>query len=65
MRILEFKLAELLSLSLVQDEQMAAAFQRSYLMSVREGRATDSQNTPNLTINENELRLTAVRGHDQ
>lgn len=61
-RLLELKLAELLSLALVQDENMAQAFQQSYLLAMREARGTDSQNTPPLSIPSHELRLTAVRG---
>lgn len=64
-RLLEFKLAELLSLGLVQDESMAKAFQQSYLLAMREARGSDSQSTPNLNIQELELSLTAVRGVDQ
>lgn len=63
-RLVELKMAELLSLSLVQDEAMAQAFQRSYLLAMREARGIDSQNSPNLRISEQELSLTAVRGTD-
>jgi hypothetical protein len=63
-RVIEFRMAEILSLSLVQDENMAQLYQRNYLLSMREARATDSQNSPNNTISENELSLTAIRGTD-
>jgi hypothetical protein len=63
-RLLEFKMAEILSLSLVQDEAMATRFQQAYLLSMREARGIDSQNSPNLTIAEGELTLTAARGSD-
>lgn len=64
-RVIELRMAELLSLSLVQDENMAERFATAYLIAMREARGTDSQNTPPLTISKNELRLTAVRGSDQ
>lgn len=63
-RIIEFKLAELFSLALTQDENMAQLYQRNYLLAMREGRGTDAQNSPNNLINENEFSLTAVRGTD-
>ena len=63
-RLLEFKMAELLSLSLVQDENMAQLFNRQYLLAMREARGTDSQNTPNQLMPDHELSLTFVRGDD-
>lgn len=63
-RVIEFRMAEILSLSLTQDSDMARAFQQQYLLSVREARGTDSQNTPNLQIQANELTLVSVRGDD-
>lgn len=63
-RVLEFKLASLLSLALVQDENMAQLFSQQYLMAMREARGTDSQNSPNLQIADHELSLTYVRGDD-
>lgn len=63
-RVLEYKMAEVLSLSLVQDENMARAYQQNYLMAMREARGIDSQNSPNLTIADHELTLTAIRGSD-
>lgn len=63
-RIVEFKMASLLSLSLVQDEQLASLWEQQYLKSIIEGRQTDSQHSPNLRIADQELSLTAVRGTD-
>lgn len=63
-RVIEFRMAEILSLALTQDENMAQLYQRNYLLSMREARATDSQNSPNQLISENEFSLTAVRGND-
>lgn len=63
-RLLEYKLAEDLSLALVQDENMATAFARKYQQQLIKARGIDSQNTPNLAVPANELSLTAVRGTD-
>ena len=63
-RLLEFKMAELLSLSLVQDEAMAQRYQQNYLLSMREARGIDSQNSPTPKIPDHELSLTYVRGDD-
>lgn len=63
-RLLEFKMAELLSLSLVQDENMARLFSQQYLLAMREARGIDSQNTPTPSIAAHELSLTYVRGDD-
>lgn len=63
-RLLELKMAELLSKALVQDDQMGQIYQRDYLLAMREARGIDSQNSPNLAIPEHELSLTAVRGMD-
>jgi len=62
--VLEYRLAQKLSLALTQDEQMAANFQQEYLLTMREARGIDSQSSPNLTIDETSLLLTAVRGND-
>lgn len=64
-RMLEFKLAEILNMSLVQDDRLANQFQEMYLLAMREARGVDSQNTPNITIRDQELALTAIRGADQ
>jgi hypothetical protein len=61
-RTVEFRMAELLSKALVQDENMAQIYQADYLLAIREARGIDSQNSPNLTIDETSLLLTAVRG---
>lgn len=63
-RLLELKMAELLSMSLLQDDNMARMYNASYLMQMREARGIDSQNSPNQLIPEHELSLTAVRGSD-
>lgn len=63
-RLLEFKMAELLSLSMVQDEQMAQRFGQQYLLAMREARGIDSQNNPTSSIADHELSLTYVRGED-
>lgn len=63
-RLLEYKMAELLSKALVQDENMAKIYQQDYLIAMREARGIDSQNNPNRVISENEFSLTAVRGLD-
>jgi hypothetical protein len=63
-RALEFRMADLLSLALVQDENMSDIYNKRYLVTMAEARATDSQNAPNELINATELSLTAVRGAD-
>jgi hypothetical protein len=62
--VLEYRLAQKLSLALVQDQNMADRFQQEYLLTMREARGIDSQGSPNLTIDETALVLTAVRGDD-
>lgn len=63
-RVIEFKMAAILSLAMVQDENMAQLYEAQYLQSMREARATDSQNSPNMTIPDHEMSLTFVRGDD-
>lgn len=63
-RCIEYKLAEILSLTLVQDETLARSFSQQYLISMREARGIDSQNNPNKTMADHNFTLTYVRGDD-
>ncbi len=60
-RLVEFKMAEDLSLSLAQDQEMANSYGNKFLINMREARGIDSQNSPNPSIPEAELSLTSVR----
>lgn len=63
-RLLEYKLASILSLSLVQDATLASEFEKQYLMAMREARGIDSQNSPNKLMADSNFALTYVRGDD-
>lgn len=60
-RLLEFSMAEVLAASVAQDESLAQLFGNRKKEQMRKARGIDAQNQPNRRINENQLRLTAVR----
>lgn len=60
-RALEFKMAELLAMSVVQDKDFADLYQKKYILAVREARSIDTQSDPSRAISQAEFSLTNVR----